>query len=163
MSVNKVILVGRLGKDPDLRMTASQLAVASFSVATNERKKDQSGNWTDHTEWHNVVVFGKTAQNCSQYIKKGSQVFIEGALRTTKWQDKEGKDRYKTEVVASTVQFLDSKKGSGISDNVESGPDTFSPTPVPDSVMASLQSADSLVSSGAPAKPVTFDEDDIPF
>jgi single-strand DNA-binding protein len=162
MSVNKVILVGRLGKDPELRMTASQLAVASFSVATNERKKDQSGNWTDHTEWHNIVVFGKTAQNCSQYIKKGSQVFVEGALRTRKWQDKEGKDRYTTEIVANTVQFLDSKKG-GMSDNVESSSDSFSPTPVPDSVMASLQSADSLVSTGSATKPVTFDEDDIPF
>lgn len=162
MSVNKVILIGRLGKDPELRMTASQLAVASFSVATNERKKDQSGNWVDHTEWHNISVFGKTAQNCSQYIKKGSQVFIEGSLRTRKWQDKEGKDRYTTEVIANTVQFLDSKKG-GISDNVESSGESFSPTPVPDSVMSSLQSADSLVSAGSATKPVTFDEDDIPF
>ncbi len=162
MSVNKVILVGRLGKDPELRMTSSQLAVASFSIATNERKKDQSGNWTDHTEWHNVVVFGKSAQNCSQYIKKGSQVFLEGSLRTRKWQDKEGKDRYTTEIIANTVQFLDSKKSGGMSDNVEVSGEGF-PASAPDSVMASLQSADSLVSAGAATKPVTFDEDDIPF
>ena len=70
MGVNKVILVGNLGKDPELRYTTQQLPVASFSLATGERKKDQSGNWVDHTEWHNIVTFGKTAENCNQYIKK---------------------------------------------------------------------------------------------
>ena len=107
--INKVILVGNLGKDVELRTTPSNINVGSFSLATSERKKDQSGNWADHTEWHNIVCFGATAENCQKYTKKGSQVYIEGKIQTRKWQDKEGKDRYTTEIVADVVKFLGGK------------------------------------------------------
>ncbi|MGA1191576.1 MAG: single-stranded DNA-binding protein, partial [Bdellovibrionota bacterium] len=95
MGVNKAILIGRLGKDPEIRYTQSQTPVTNFSLATSERRKDpQSGNWLEQTEWHNVVTFGKTAENCSNFLKKGREVYIEGRIQTRKWQDKEGKDRW---------------------------------------------------------------------
>ncbi len=156
MGVNKVILLGRLGKDPELRYTQSQTPVANFSFATGERRKDpQSGNWTEHTEWHNVVVFGKTAENVSNYLKKGSEAFIEGRIQTRKWQDKEGKDRWTTEVVGNTVQFVG---GRGDSSYSSSGP-----APQPSSF---AKPADSLVAANGgtvSADEVTFDDDDIPF
>ncbi len=113
MAVNKVILIGNLGADPELRYTGNQTPVCTLKIATNERRKDASGNWTDHTEWHQVVAFGKTAENSSQYLQKGRQVFIEGKLQTRKWQDKEGKDRYSTEILANTIQFLGGGAGAG--------------------------------------------------
>lgn len=158
MGVNKVILLGNLGKDPELRYTTSQTAVCSFSLATGERRKDASGNWVDHTEWHNIVTFGKTAENCANFLKKGRQAFIEGRLQTRKWQDKEGKDRYTTEIIASTVQFVGNREGRGagpsLSDSVE---DTSTPPPMPN-----LKSADAVAAS-AGADEVSFDDDDIPF
>ena len=90
MSINKIILIGRLGKDPEMRYSNQQTAICSFSLATSERRKDASGTWGEHTEWHNIIVFGKTAENCSTYLKKGRQVFIEGRLQTRKWQDRKG-------------------------------------------------------------------------
>ena len=103
--LNKVMLIGRLGKDPETRYTPNGKAVASFSIATSERwKKD--GEKQERTEWHNVVAFEKLAEIISQYLTKGSQVFVEGKLQTRKWQDKEGKDRYTTEIVASSMQML---------------------------------------------------------
>lgn len=162
MSVNKVILVGNLGKDPEMRYTNQQMAVCRFSLATGERRKDASGNWSEHTEWHNVVAFGKTAENCGQYLKKGRQVFIEGRIQTRKWQDKEGKDRYTTEIIANTVQFLGSGAGrseaaaNGSTLNVES----VGASGAGAEMLASLPSADQLGGdAGAPA----FDDDDIPF
>ena len=151
MGVNKAILIGRLGKDPEIRYTQSQTAVANFSLATGERRRDQSGNWVEHTEWHNVVVFGKTAENCSNFLKKGREVYIEGRIQTRKWQDKEGKDRWTTEIVANTVQFLGGKDG-GASDYGSASSE---------SALSSLPSADSLA-GGGPAD-VSFDDDDIPF
>src|SRR5262245_48045038 len=112
MGVNKVILLGNLGKDPEVRYTGQQMAVCTFSLATSERRKDQSGKWSDHTEWHSVVTFGKTAENVGNYLKKGRQVYVEGRLRTRKWQDKEGRDRYTTEIIANTVQFV-GQRGEG--------------------------------------------------
>ena len=103
------MLIGNLGKDPEVKFTNSQMAVANFSLATSERRKDANGEYADVVEWHNIVVFGKTAENCQSYIRKGSKVYIEGSIKTRKWQDKEGKDRWSTEVLANTVQFLDSK------------------------------------------------------
>jgi single-strand DNA-binding protein len=159
MAVNKVILVGNLGKDPELKYTSNQTAVARFSIATSERRKDQSGNWTDHVEWHNIVTFGKTAENCSNYLKKGRQVYIEGRLQTNKWQDKEGRDRYTTEIIANTVQFLGTKQG-GINQNVqvESGG-----MEAGQNALASLSSADAISASGASPSAISFDDDDIPF
>ena len=97
--VNKVILIGNLGQDPELRSTPSGQSVATLRLATQERVKDKDGNWTDRTEWHNVVVWGRTAENVNQYCKKGKQIYVEGRLQTRKWQDKEGKDRYTTDEI----------------------------------------------------------------
>jgi single-strand DNA-binding protein len=109
--VNKAMIIGRLGKDPETRYTANGKAVASFSVATSERwTKD--GEKQERTEWHNVVAFDKLAEIISQYVTKGSQIFIEGKIQTRKWQDKEGKDRYTTEIVASQMEMLGGKSAT---------------------------------------------------
>jgi single-strand DNA-binding protein len=112
-SVNKVILIGNLGRDPELRYTAGGQPVASFSVATNERWNDREGKPQERTEWHRIVVWGKTAENCANYLAKGRPVYIEGRLQTREWEDKEGQKRQTTEVVAQTVQFLGSREGGG--------------------------------------------------
>jgi single-strand DNA-binding protein len=106
MSVNKVILVGRLGQNPEVRYTPSGAAVANFSVATNESWMDKSGQKQERTEWHKVVVWGKLAELCAQYLAKGRQCYLEGRLQTRQWQDKDGQTKYTTEVQAQTVQFL---------------------------------------------------------
>ena len=105
MSVNKVILIGNLGADPELKTVGSGLSVCNLRVATAERKKE-SGEWVDHTEWHNVSAFGKTAENIAKFCTKGKQLYIEGGLRTREYQDKSGNKRYSTEVVAQNVRFL---------------------------------------------------------
>jgi single-strand DNA-binding protein len=106
-SVNKVILVGNLGKDPEVKYTPSGTAVAKFSLATNERYKDKSGEWQDRTEWHNVVAWQRLAEIVGEYVKKGSKLYIEGRLQTSSWDDKEsGQKRYKTEVIASDLVLL---------------------------------------------------------
>jgi single-strand DNA-binding protein len=106
MSVNKVILVGRLGQNPEVRYTPSGAAVANFSVATNESWTDKSGQKQERTEWHRVVVWGKLAELCNQYLSKGRQCYVEGRLQTRQWQDKDGQTKYTTEVQAQTIQFL---------------------------------------------------------
>ena len=171
MALNKVILFGNLGKDPELRYTTSQTPVCSFSLATGERRKDQSGNWVEHTEWHNIITFGKTAENCNNYLKKGRQAFIEGRIQTRKWQDKDGRDRYTTEIIAATVQFIggkDAARGSGpsLSDSVEES-SSSSPGSSPQA-FSSLKPADAVAAGAAPAfagtgAEVSFDDDDIPF
>ncbi len=112
-SVNKAIILGNLGQDPELRHTPSGKAVATLRIATNEQWTDQSGERQERTEWHSVVVWGRQAENCAQYLSKGRQVFIEGRIQTRKWQDKEGNDRYSTEIVADRVQFVGGRAGSG--------------------------------------------------
>ena len=112
-SVNKAIILGNLGKDPELRHTPGGKAVATLRIATNEVWTDQSGERQERTEWHTVVVWGRQAENCNQYLKKGRSVYIEGRLSTRKWQDKEGKDRYSTEIVADRVQFIGGGTGGG--------------------------------------------------
>jgi single-strand DNA-binding protein len=162
MGVNKVILVGRLGKDPEMRYSQSQMAIASFSLATGEKRKDgASGNWIDHTEWHNVVTFGKTAELCNNYLKKGREVYIEGKISTRKWQDKEGKDRWTTEIIASNVQFIGGKGDGQSSDSqYQGGGGSYGGgSAAAMDPLDSLPSADSLASSGD----VSFDDDDIPF
>jgi len=106
MSVNKVILVGNLGKDPELRYTPSGDAVATFSIATSERFKGRDGQQQERTEWHNIVVWRGLAETCGKYLHKGRQVYIEGKIQTRSYDDRDGNKRYITEIVAQTVQFL---------------------------------------------------------
>lgn len=148
MSLNRVFLIGHLGADPEIRYTPSQLAICNLRIATNERRQNDAGEWVDHTEWHRVVAFGKTAETCGQYLKKGRQVFVEGRIQTKKYQDQEGKDRYSTEIVASGVRFI----GGGKSDGIE-----MERTP---------RAAAPASAGGAPApigETISFDDDDIPF
>jgi single-strand DNA-binding protein len=112
-SVNKVIIVGNLGKDPESRYLPDGGAVCNFSVATTDKWKDKSGESQERTEWHRVSTFARLAEICGEYLKKGSQVYIEGRLQTRKWQDKEGHDRYTTEIVADRMQMLGSRGGGG--------------------------------------------------
>jgi single-strand DNA-binding protein len=141
--INKVILVGNLGADPDTRYMPSGGAVTNLSIATSESWKDkQSGEQKERTEWHKVAMFGRLAEISAEYLRKGSQVYIEGKIRTRKWQDKEGKDRWTTEVIADEMQMLGGRGGGG--------------APARD---------DSSSQSSAPqkaAEPDDFD-DDIPF
>ena len=113
MSVNKVILVGRLGQNPEVRYTPSGAAVCNFSVATNESWNDKAGQKQERTEWHRIVVWGKLAELCNQYLQKGRQVYLEGRLQTRQWQDKDGQTRYTTEIQAQTVQFLGAGASAG--------------------------------------------------
>ena len=108
-TMNKAIIVGKLGRDPELRYTQNGTAVVNLSVATDESYKDSQGQVQKQTEWHKINAFGKTAENCGKYLGKGSTVLVEGSIQTRKWQDKEGQDRYSTEIKAMRVQFLDSK------------------------------------------------------
>ena len=112
-SVNKVILIGNLGRDPELRYTQSGQAVANFNIATSEQFTDKEGNPQERTEWHRIVVWGKQAENCAQYLSKGRSAYIEGGLQTRDWEDKEGVKRYTTEVRAQRVQFLGGPGGAG--------------------------------------------------
>ncbi len=105
-SVNKVILVGNLGRDPELRYTKNGQPVATFSLATNERFQNREGEVQERTEWHRVVVYGRAAENCAQYLSKGRSVYVEGRLQTREWENQEGQKQRTTEVVAQTVQFL---------------------------------------------------------
>jgi single-strand DNA-binding protein len=106
MSINKVILVGNLGKDPELRYTPSGVAVATFSLATSERYKDKNGEWVDKTEWHNIVAWRQLAEICGKYLHKGKQVYIEGKLQTRSYDDRDGNKRYTTEIVADQMKML---------------------------------------------------------
>jgi single-strand DNA-binding protein len=157
-SVNKVILIGNLGKDPETRYLPSGDAVTNISVATTDSWKDKSGEKQEHTEWHRVAFFGKTAEIAGEYLKKGSPVYIEGRIRTRKWQDKEGNDKYSTEIVADRMQLLGGRAGGGESMMRE-----------PSAASAGGGGGAGGGGSGAKAAPArkggAFDEmdDDIPF
>ena len=125
-SLNKAMIIGRLGQDPDVRYTQSNTAVANLSVATSERYKDKSGEWKENTEWHRVVAWGRLAEICQEYLKKGSQVYIEGPIQTRSWEDKDGQTKYTTEIKALTMTMLDSK-GSGGGGNVPEKPQNAQP------------------------------------
>ena len=122
-SLNKVMLIGNLGKDPEVRYTAAGTAVASFSVATSEKYKNKSGELEEKTEWHNVTLWARLAEIAGEYLAKGKTVYIEGRLQTRKWQDRDGKDRYTTEIVGEKMQMLSGKgegggrQGAGRTDN----------------------------------------------
>jgi len=150
--INKVILVGNLGKDPEVRHLENGTAVATFSVATNESYKDKSGEWQNMTEWHNVVVWRYLAEKAERSLKKGGLVYIEGKLTTRKWQDSEGKDRYITEVVGRTLQSLERKEDGGSS--------TPFPTEAPAEINPSQKATSDKVSSSNNAPPAG---DDLPF
>lgn len=120
MSVNKVIILGRLGQDPELKYTPSGAAVCNFSLATSESWTDKAGQKQEKTEWHRIVVWGKLAELCNQYLAKGRQAFVEGKLQTRSWDDKDGTKRYSTEVMASTVQFIGGQAGTGVTVDRES-------------------------------------------
>ena len=109
MSVNKVILVGNIGRDVEVRHTPGGMAVAKFSLATNERRKDKEGNWQDQTEWHNIVAFGKLAEFAGQYLGKGRTVYVEGSIRTRTYDDEKGNRRYFTEIVSQAIRFVGPK------------------------------------------------------
>lgn len=155
MSLNKVLLLGHLGANPELRYSQNQTAICSFTLATNESKPGPDGQYVDHTEWHNIVTFGKTAENCSKFLQKGRQAFVEGKIQTRKYQDKEGKDRYFTEILASNVRFIGGaqKQGQGeqtqYSSRGEMGGADMSSSPTPN-----------LKPIG---ETVSFNDEDIPF
>ncbi|MGA9968376.1 MAG: single-stranded DNA-binding protein [Terriglobales bacterium] len=116
-SVNKVILIGNLGKDPEVKYTQGGMPVAKFTLATNDRFKDKEGQWQDRTEWHNIVAFQRLAEIVGEYLKKGGKCFIEGSLRTSSWDDKEtGQKKYKTEIIANDLVML-SGRGEGAGDD----------------------------------------------
>src|SRR2546423_10181974 len=149
-SVNKVILVGNLGADPETKYLPSGDAVTNIRLATTDRWKDKaSGEMKEATEWHRIAFFGRLAEVAGEYLKKGSQVYVEGRLRTRKWQDKEGQDRYTTEIVADSMQMLGSRAGSG------------EPRPEPMAAKAGEPKAASVAKK--PAGKFDDMEDDIPF
>ncbi len=119
-SLNKAMLIGNLGKDPEIKYTPEGLAIAKFSMATKEQWKDKDGQKQDKTEWHNIVAFGKLAEICGEYLAKGKQVYIEGRIQTRSWDDKDGNKKYTTEIVANTMQMLGradaSSKGAAVTD-----------------------------------------------
>ena len=127
-SVNKVILIGNLGRDPELRYTKDGKAVANFTVATNDRWRDREGNSQERTEWHRIVVWDKQAESCAQYLQKGRSVYIEGRLQTREWEDKEGQKRQTTEIVAQQVTFLGSRDAGARSASAPAQP---GPEPAP--------------------------------
>jgi single-strand DNA-binding protein len=162
MSVNKVILVGRLGRDPETRYTSGGQAVANFSVATDESYKDKNGERQKRTEWHKIVVWGKQAEIAQQYLKKGSLIFIEGRIQSREWQDKEGQKRTSFEIVASNFRML-----GGRADGAAAGAGGASRGGADDFENHAAPSEDTYGGSGggsghAPAGPEISDED-IPF
>jgi single-strand DNA-binding protein len=125
-SVNKVILIGNLGRDPELKYTPGQNAVCNFTLATNEQWTDKSGAKQERTEWHRIVAWGKQAEICGQYLKKGRQVYVEGSLTTREWNDKDGNKRTTTEVKAQRVQMLGGRPGEGTPGRTEAVAAQFS-------------------------------------
>jgi len=112
-SLNKVILIGNLGKDPEVRYTAAGTAVASFSLATSEKFKNKGGEWEEKTEWHNITLWARLAEVAGEYLAKGKTIYVEGRLQTRKWQDRDGKDRYTTEIVGEKMLMLGGGGGNG--------------------------------------------------
>jgi single-strand DNA-binding protein len=153
-SVNKVILLGNLGRDPELRFMPNGDAVCNFSIATTDSWKDKAGEKQERTEWHNIVMYRKLAEIAGEYLKKGSSIYVEGRLQTRKWQTKEGQDRYTTEVIADSMQMLGGRSSSSQSE--KSSDDNFSQSSSPVKNQANTSNESS---------PTSFDEfeDDIPF
>jgi single-strand DNA-binding protein len=160
--INKVILVGNLGNDPETRYTPSGTAVTNISVATTDSWKDrQTGEQNEKTEWHRIVFFNRLAEIAGEYLKKGSQVYIEGRLQTRKWQDQNGQDRYTTEIVANEMQMLGGRGGGG---TANFGSDRAAPGTAPkEPAAAAQQQAAPAAAQPAPASAGDEFDDDIPF
>jgi single-strand DNA-binding protein len=149
--INKVILVGRLGKDPEIRSTPGGTSVAKFTVATDEKFTDRAGEKQERTEWHNIVAWGKLGEICGQYLRKGKLVYIEGSIRTESWDDKEsGQKKYRTEIVAQTMKMLDRRgdEGSGSGGGYSGGYN---------------QSQSRGTGKSAPAPDMIEDDEEVPF
>jgi len=162
-TLNKVILIGRLGADPEVRYMPSGSAVTNLRLATNDGYKDrQSGQFVENTEWHRVVLFGRLAEIASQYLQKGRLVYIEGRIRTNKWQDKQGQDRYTTEIVANEMQLLGNQGGS---DAMQEAPFEAQSNPHSEVVTETAGAASRKPSAPAPNLQDfdKFEDDDIPF
>lgn len=152
--VNKVILVGNLGADPETRAMPSGTSVTNLRIATSESWKDkQSGEQKERTEWHSIVMFGRLGEIAAEYLRKGSQIYVEGALRTRKWQDKEGRDRFSTEIVANEMQMLGSRGAGG--GGGASGGSSYEPR-------EPRESSEPMSHAASGSAPADFD-DDIPF
>lgn len=145
-SVNKIILIGNLGADPEKRYTGSGQAVCNLRMATTDRWTDKQGNKQERTEWHRVVVYGPQAENCEKYLSKGRQVYVEGSIRTRQWEDQQGNTRYTTEVIAQRVQFLGGPGGTR----------TERPTEEAESFPEAAQTAE-------PTEAQASSEEDVPF
>jgi single-strand DNA-binding protein len=157
-SVNRVILVGRLGRDPEVKYTPSGAAVAKFSLATDEVFKDRSGEQQKHTEWHNIVVWNKLAEICGQYLTKGKQVYIEGSIRSRQWEDQAGNKRTSYEIIASRMQMLGSRADSERA--------AAAPSPVAERTSAPAAENASFERAPAaepPAEPSEITDEDVPF
>lgn len=159
-SLNKAMIIGNLGQDPEVRYTQNNTAVATLNIATSERFKDSSGEWRERTEWHRVVAWGRLAEICDKYLKKGSQVYIEGPIQTNQWEDKNGQKRYTTEIKALTMTMLGSKgpsSGGGGDDSYNRG-----------SGGSGVSTPSSGGNQSKPNQPVDFsgddfDDDELPF
>ncbi|WP_248883776.1 single-stranded DNA-binding protein [Acidithiobacillus acidisediminis] len=147
--VNKVILLGHLGRDPEMRYQPSGAAIANLNLATSETFKDRDGNRQERTEWHRVVLFGRTAEIAGEYLKKGSMAYVEGRLQTRKWTDKEGQERYTTEIVGDRLQLVGGR-GGGTANFDDGQSDQYGAAPT-------------APKSAARAPVEQFDDDDIPF
>jgi len=160
--VNKVILVGNLGNDPETRYTQAGAAITNISVATSETWKDkQTGQPQERTEWHRVVFFNRLAEIAGEYLRKGSKVYVEGGLRTRKWQDKEGQDRYTTEIVGNEMQMLDSRgagQGGGYA-----APEDYGQSAPRSAPAQAKPAASSAPAAGSPPGDFGSFDDDIPF
>ena len=160
-SVNKVILMGNLGKDPELRFLPNGDAVCNFSIATTDNWKDKAGEKQERTEWHNIVMYRKLAEIAGEYLKKGRPVFIEGRLQTRKWQTKEGQDRYTTEIIAESMQMLGGRDSTSSSASTEKPAAAASGSA--DEFNQAPQRTSAAAASNAPATNFDDFEDDIPF
>jgi single-strand DNA-binding protein len=146
MSFNKIIVVGNLGRDPELRYTAQGTPVCSFTMATNERRKDRNGEMQDHTTWFRISLWNRLAETASQYLHKGKSVYIEGRLRVDEYTDRDGKPRYALEVFGTDMQFIGSRQDEPANERSVSASAASSPAP-----------------AGAPAEPAELSDEDIPF
>ncbi len=158
-SVNKVILLGNVGKDPEMRSTPGGTLVATFSLATSDRQKDAQGNWQDRTEWHNLVAFNRTAEIIRDYVKKGSKLFVEGRLQTSSWEDKETKaKRYKTEIIVNDLSLL-----SGRDEASGGGAGGYGRASGSSSAAAGFDQRPAAGASDDYAQQAEISDDDIPF
>lgn len=166
-SVNKVILIGNLGRDPEVRFMPDGTAIATLAIATTEKFKDREGNTQESTEWHRVSFFGRIAEVCQQYLKKGASIYVEGSLKTRKWQDKEsGADRYSTEIRGTTMTMLGGRNDAGRNDAGQNGPagyDEYDQSAPASSTPPAPPAAAAQRKPVAPVASVDDLDDDIPF